>query len=59
MFDADATVSMAEVRTVLDACKDADEGLVDKALKEVAKSSQGKTNLSFLEFKNAVKRVFI
>ena len=45
MFDinGDNLISYQEIRTVLDCTKDKDQqGLIDKALKDIGKASQGK-----------------
>lgn len=60
LFDAngDNSISMAEIRQVLDQCKDVDEGLVDKALKDIGKTQGKNASLSLQEFKTFIKRLF-
>ncbi len=61
MFDAnnDNSISMSEIRAVLEQCKFVDsEGLTDKALKEIGKQAGKSTSLTFGEFKLFIKNLF-
>jgi hypothetical protein len=50
---------MQEIRAVLDTCKEVDEGLVEKAIKDIGKQSAKNAQLSLQEFKVFIKRLFI
>lgn len=61
LFDAngDNQISMQEIRAVLDTCKEVDEGLVEKAIKDIGKSTPTKnTHLSLQDFKVFIKKLF-
>ena len=59
LFDAngDNMISMTEIRLVLDRWKEVDESLVEKALKDIGKSTHKSTSLTFQEFKAFIKRL--
>lgn len=58
LFDAngDKTISLAEIKAVLDHWKHVDEALVEKALKDIGKSA--KNTLTFQDFKTFIKKLF-
>lgn len=49
LFDAngDNMISMQEMKNVLDQCKGVDEALVEKALKDIGKTANKSTSLTF------------
>lgn len=59
LFDAngDNTISLAEIKAVLDHWKHVDEALVEKALKDIGKSAKN-SSLTFQDFKNFIKKIF-
>ena len=61
LFDAngDNSISMQEIRAVLDQCKEVDESLVEKAIKDIGKTSAKTASLSFQEFKLFIKKLFV
>ncbi len=61
LFDAngDNMISMNEMRAVLDQWKDIDEALVEKALKDIGKTTSKSTSLTFQEFKVFIKKLFV
>lgn len=54
--DGDATITVQEIREMLDACKQVDEKMVLRAIKDIDKLGKGK--LSFQEFKALIKKLF-
>lgn len=61
LFDAngDNSITMTEIKAVLDHWKHVDESLVEKALQDIGKSATGKNStLSYQEFKTFIKKLF-
>ena len=61
LFDTngDNSISMTEIKGVLESCKQVDESLVEKALKDIGKTVSGKNStLSFQDFKEFIKKLF-
>jgi len=54
--DGDNTISVQEIRELLDACKQIDEKMVLRAIKDIDRVGKGK--LSFQEFKALIKKLF-
>jgi len=58
MFDRDGNneVSVQEIKELLDACRQIDEKMVQRAIKDVDRVGKGK--LTFVEFKRFIKSLF-
>ena len=58
VFDRDGNgeITVQEIKQLLDACKQVDEKMIARAMKDVDKIGKGK--LSFIEFKKFMKSLF-